>query len=231
LVSWNHPGEHSPMPIITLCGSKGGSGKSTIAINLAAEWHRRGRRTLLVDADPQGTACTWREVAAERGCDAPPVTAVGDALRSDVPRIAAGHEVTVIDTAGRQSKRLVGALMISDLALIPCQPGATDMWAVSTSLEAAAEARELRPSLQVVLVVNGKTATAIGKSARKALAGLGVPVLRAELGQRVAFAEAPASGKGITGYQPGSVAAYELRTLADEIEDLVGLTAEVAAHA
>lgn len=215
--------------IITLAGQKGGTGKSTLAINLAVEWMRRGKRVLLVDADPQGTALTWSNVAAESGVKAPTVIAMGDNLRQALPDLAAAADVTLIDTAGRQSKRLVGALMLADLALLPCRPYPSDVWALAESVETVRNVQELRPELLAAIVINGMEArTALGRSARESVAASGLPVLGTDVCQRIAFAEACAVGKGVTTYAPKTPAARELKALIDEIEDIVNRK-EVAA--
>jgi chromosome partitioning protein len=210
--------------ILTLAGQKGGTGKSTLAINLAVEWMRRGKRVLLVDADPQGTTLTWSNVAAEAGVKAPTVIAMGDNLRQALPELAAAADVTIIDTAGRQSKRLAGALMLADVALLPCRPYPSDVWALAESVETVRTVQELRPELIAAIVINGKEArTALGRGAREAVSSAGLPVLIADLCQRVAFAEACAVGKGVTTYAPKTPAAAELRAIVDEIEALTGL--------
>lgn len=214
--------------IITLGGQKGGTGKSTIAINLAAEWKRRGFRVLLVDTDPQGSALEWSEVAAEGGYDAPRVIAVGDNVRQTVPGLADAHDFTVIDTAGRVSRRLVSSLAIADLALLPCNPGTTDVWAIGKSLDKVEEVQEAVAGsgreLHARVVLNQQqTRTALSKGVRGALQEAGAIVLNSELGDRVAFGEAPASGQGVTSYATGSAASAELMALTDELETVLGL--------
>lgn len=209
--------------IIALGNGKGGVGKSTTAINLAVEWMRRGRRVLLVDADPQGTCLTWSNVALEAGIPAPTVVAVGDNVRQAVPELAANAEVILIDTAGRVGKRLAGALMIADLAVVPCKPFPADIWALAETVESIQAVQELRPELQAHILINGAdTRTALSRDARDNISAAGLPVLQTKLLQRVAFAEACAAGKGITSYQPKSPAASEICALADEIEDMTG---------
>lgn len=215
--------------IVSVAGQKGGSGKSTIAIHLAAEWHRRGQRVLLVDADPQGTALTWGEVASEAGIPAPDIIAVGDNVRATLPSVASSYDVVVIDCPGRKaSKRQVGALLISDVAVLPCGPSTPDVWALAESVEVVEQVLQLRPDLHVGIVINKRTQTVEGRTARDALEGLPFPVLRVQLGQRVAFSEALAAGRGVTSYAGGSPAAVELRRLADEIEDLTAVEMDVA---
>jgi chromosome partitioning protein len=208
--------------ILTLAGQKGGTGKSTLAINLAVEWMRRGKRVLLVDADPQGTSLTWSNVAAEAGIKAPTVIAMGDNLRQALPEVAATSDVTIIDTAGRQSKRMAGALMVADLALLPCRPYPSDVWALAESVETVRTVQEMRSDLVAAIVINGKEArTALGRGAREAVASAGLPVLQADICQRIAFAEACAVGKGVTTYAPKTPAAAELRAVVDELEAIM----------
>lgn len=215
--------------IVSVAGQKGGSGKSTIAIHLAAEWHRRGQRVLLVDADPQGTALTWGEVASEAGVSGPDTIAVGDNVRTALPGLASGYDTVVIDCPGRKaSKRQVGALLISDVVVLPCGPSTPDVWALAESVEVVEQVLQLRPDLRVGIVVNKRTQTVEGRTAKDALAGLPFPVLRVQLGQRVAFSEALAAGRGVTTYAGGSPAAVEIRRLADALEDLEAVEAEVA---
>lgn len=214
-------GAHGPaVATIAFLGEKGGAGKSTLAVNVAAELAARGRRVLLVDADPQGTAITWASIAAEAGGTAPTTIALGDNLRAALPSAAAGFSDTVIDLPGRASKRAVGALMLSDVAVIPCGPSPADAWALAPTVELVGEAREVRAELRAVLVLNRADRTSIGASTREAIAGLGLPVLEASVGDRVAFREALAAGQGVTAYASSSPAAGEIRELVDELEAL-----------
>ncbi|MDX2086360.1 MAG: ParA family partition ATPase [Kofleriaceae bacterium] len=217
------------MPIIALLAEKGGAGKTTIAVNIAAELHARGQRVLLVDADPQGTALAWAGIGGERGLSLPTTIAMGDNLRAQLPAASAGYDWTVVDLPGRVSKRAVGALMVADAALLPCSPSPADAWALVSTAELLGEARELRPDLQAAVVLNRSDRTAIGASTREAVAGLGLPMLAATLGDRVAYREALAAGQGVTKYAGGTVAANEVRRVVDELEDLVGAPSYAAA--
>lgn len=209
--------------VIAFAGQKGGVGKTTSAINAAAEWFARGRRVLLVDADPQATARTWADVAAEAARPAPTVVAMGPGLHrpDQLPAIARGYDVTVIDCPPRHGEIQRAALMVADLVVLPCGPSAVDAWALGTTLDLITEARAFRPGLPAVVLITRKVArTAIGAGAREALAASSLPVLNTELGYRVTYQEAPAAGLGVTAYQPDSAAAAEVRALADELEAL-----------
>lgn len=219
------------MPTIAVLGEKGGAGKSTVAINVAAELAARGARVLLVDCDPQGTAIEWASLGAEAGHTGPRTIALGDNVRGELARLAEEHEWTIVDLPGRSSKRSAAAVMVADLALLPCAPSPLDAWALGSTVALLANARELRPELLVSVLVNKADRTTLAANTREAIEALGVPVLEATLGSRVAFAEAIASGQGVTAYAPGSVAADELRRLVDELEALLKLAIEVEALA
>jgi len=209
--------------IIALAGQKGGSGKTTTALTIAAEWHARRRRVLLVDADPQGSTRTWGDLAAEGGHAAPTIVAMGAGLHrpDQLPALAKSYDFVVIDCPPRHGTVLRSALMVADLALLPCGPSAVDAWALGETLDLIAEARSLRPELQAAVVLTRKIArTVLGDGARVALAECGLPILRAELGYRVAYQEAPAAGLGVTAYEPGGAAAEESRRLVDELESM-----------
>src|SRR5690606_6414273 len=100
---------------------------------------------------------------------------------------------------------------------------------LTESVETVHQTQQLRPDLIAGIVINGKEGrTALARGGREAIGSFGLPVLRSEITQRVAFAEACAEGKGVTTYAPKTPAAAELRALCDEIETMVGLK-EVAA--
>lgn len=213
------------MPTIACVGQKGGSGKSTVALSLAAELVLRGNRVLLVDADPQGTARTWGAVALENNLKAPTIVSMGAELykAGQLPALVNGFDWVVIDTPPRHADTQRAALMSAHLALLPCGPSANDVWALAESVELVRSAQRLRPELQAAVVVTRKvSATAIGKNARDALSETELPVLKTELGFRVAYQEAPAAGMGPTQYAPSSEAADEVRNLMDEVLSMIG---------
>lgn len=198
---------------------KGGAGKSTVAVNLASEYMRRGSRVLLVDADPQGTSRVWSEVAAEMGHDAPAVIAMGKdmARPGQLDQVASSFDVVGIDCPGRDGKVVRAALMVADIAIVPCGASPADAWTLAQTLELIEEARTLRPNLRVCVVVTRRRQTGIGKGARSDLADAGVPVLDVELAERVAYQQSMGEGRGVTTASPKSIAAKEIAALADAV--------------
>jgi chromosome partitioning protein len=215
--------------IVALCGQKGGSGKTTTAEAVAGELIARGLSVLLVDADPQGTAQTWADVATENGRPCPTTVAMGASMHqeSQLPRLRGSYDAVIIDCPPRHSEIQRSALMAADLAVLPCGPSAHDIWAMADTVDLVTEATKVRPKLQARVLITRKMAnTVIGQGARSALAECPVAVMRAELHYRVAYQEAPASGQGAAQYAPSDPAAAEVIALVDEIMEVLNGKAE-----
>jgi chromosome partitioning protein len=207
--------------IVVLAGQKGGSGKTTTAICVADEWHRRGYETLLVDTDPQATARTWGDAAADADSEAPTVIGMGTDFHNKLPQVAEGYERVVVDCPPGHSERQRSGLMCADVVVIPCGPGLTDVWSMAETIDLANTAQQIRPSLKTAILITRKDArTVLADQVRQELDRADLPVLEAELGSRVAYQEMPAAGKGVTRYKPKSKAAEEVRALVDELESL-----------
>lgn len=214
------------MPIAAFAGQKGGSGKSTLAIATASELHRRGHRTLLVDADPQGTAATWGVVAAEEEQSFPDVIMMGPNLHQQLPSVAKGYDVVVVDCPGRDDDRQRGALAVADLAVIPVTPDTSDIWALAGTVELVRQARTFRPTLGAHLLLNKvRAGTAEAASAREMLGQAGLAILDAEMGMRITYGRYAQAGQGVVDYEPNGKAAGEVTKLVNELEAVLGLGA------
>ncbi len=206
--------------IVAIAGQKGGAGKSTLAICLAAEAMARGRKVLLVDADPQGTSRMWGDAALAAGLPAPTVVSMGASMihPGQLDALVGLYDLVVIDCPGRHDETQRAALMLCDLALLPCGPSSAEAWALAASIALVTAARQVRPELRAAVVITRKKPrTALGRSVRDDLVQSGLPVLASELGDRVAFQEALGFGQGVTTYAPRDAAAEELRALYDEL--------------
>ncbi|MBS1164392.1 MAG: cobyrinic acid a,c-diamide synthase [Proteobacteria bacterium] len=209
--------------IVALLNQKGGVGKTTLALHLAGEWARQGKRVTLVDADPQGSALDWSEQRA-RDSGSRSFGVVGlarDTLHREAPELARDADHIVIDGPPRVAGLMRSALLASDLVLIPVQPSPFDGWASAEMLALIREAKIYRPDLVARFVLNRCGArTVIARETAETLADHDPPLLSARIGQRVAFADAAQSGRLVFEIDEESPAAREVTALADEISRL-----------
>ncbi len=203
--------------ILSVLNQKGGVGKTTLSITLAAAWAGRKHRVMLVDADPQGSALDW---VATRGEQQAPFAAIGMAkpiLHIELPKMKKDFDLILIDGPPRVYEVAKSAVMASDAVLIPVLPSQFDVWAAEETVKLLQECAAYKPALKSAFVINRKIAnTALGRDAAKALKKYPIPVLSAALCQRVAFSEI-AHGKTIFEMDPDSKASHEAQALAREV--------------
>ncbi|HEV2652207.1 MAG TPA: ParA family partition ATPase [Rhizomicrobium sp.] len=209
--------------IVALLNQKGGVGKTTLALHIAGEWARQGKRVIVIDADPQGSALDWSE---QRSREALPrlFSVVGlarDTLHREAPELARDADHVVIDGPPRVAGLMRSALLAADLVLIPALPSPFDGWASAEMLKLLDEARIFRRQLVARFALNRCGArTVIARETAAALAEHDPPVLATHIGQRVVFADAARTGRLAAEIGANSSAAREIAALSAEIEGL-----------
>lgn len=211
--------------IVTVGNTKGGVGKTTLAVNLAIARALAGRDVWLIDADRQGTAQTAISIRADAG-HAPGIACAsypeGPTLRSQVMQQRDKFQDIIIDVGGRDSSALRAALVLSDVVLVPFQPRSYDVWALNDIAELIDEARSVRDGLRAVAVLNcadpGEAST---DNAEAAAAVADVPqfeYLQTPIRRRKAFANAAGAGMSVLELKPQDKKAIaELNALISEL--------------
>ncbi len=215
----------SPGRVVAIATVKGGSGKTTLAMCLAARWLYAGRATAVIDTDPQRSARRWAFAGSQleimRVDVCPPED--GDALTRQIAALRrVGFERIVIDTPGYRSPALLGALTHADLVVVPVRPSPVDFEVAADTFDLMRGVTAERPGVQpptVRMVLTQVTPrTVIAGHMRDELIAAGYPLLTHELSHRVAFAEAPFTGSVPGLIDPRGAAAREVEALGAELD-------------
>jgi chromosome partitioning protein len=206
------------MPILGVCGRKGGSGKTTTAIHLAGELAARGLSVEVVDCDDQGSASHWarpgRLPVPVRSMPLDSVDQI-EAWSIAIKRIRT--DCVVLDSPPHLGVALGGVVGLSDLALIPCGPSGLDLAATAETVGLVREIRAERDGRrpQILLVPNRTDwRTLAGRDLRSTLADLGEPVAP-EIRARAALSVAFNTGQWIGSFAPNTPAHKDVSALAE----------------
>lgn len=137
-------------------GQKGGTGKSTLAVNAAVFLAGQGKSVLLIDTDNQGSAGIWAGIRSQKPKADERITTVavfGDGLRAQVLRLAPNYDAVIIDTTGLVSKELRSALTVADWLLSPVRTGFFDVATMSVMTQVVEMARDYNPDLRAYVMV------------------------------------------------------------------------------
>jgi len=212
--------------IYVVGGIKGGSGKTTVATNLAVALVLADRDVLLVDADDQETATdfsAWRNDRTEGKAGYTSVQLTGQAARDELRRLAGKYQDVVIDTGGRDTTSQRAALTVADVYLVPFNPRSFDVWTLEKVSRLIQEIHTVNPALQAFAFLNradprgpDNDQAAEALSEAEALQYIDTP-----LGNRKAYANAAALGMGVLELQPeDKKASAEFQALYDFVSGI-----------
>lgn len=185
------------MKIIAVINEKGGSGKSTVATNLAALLHRQSKRVVLVDADPQGTARDWRDASPE-GANLPPVIALDrPQMLSSISTLAVDY--VVIDGPAKAEAMAAAIVRIANVALIVIQPSGADLWASAATVKLIRSKLDVGGSIDAAFLVN--RTSGVSKLSKLVKEGswneYEIDQMDSTIGNRVSFAQALTDGLSV----------------------------------
>ena len=207
--------------VITLAPSKGGAGKSTLARSLAAHWLMVGQKPALIDADPQRTLANRHDPAGKLGA-VPLVAEPEERVAQAIEELRGARRPIIVDTAGFRNRTTISALVASNLALIPLKPSAEDVDAAIATYELIGEINETPeragdPIRVAMILTMGASNTVISRHVRSQLEGEGLPLLKAEMSNRVAYPESGIDGLSPIITDPDGAAARDIAAIAKEL--------------
>ena len=202
--------------VISVVNSKGGSGKTTLATNLARAIQLDGNEVVLIDTDPQRTASDWS--ANQPDGYSLPVVHISNAglLDTDLDRLADSYDVAVIDGSAKLEKGTGTSVRVADAVLIPVQPTPADAWGVA---EVSGVVKKTGTKAAIV-VSRAITGTNLAEEAGQGLSEYDLPVFQTRTHQRVAYAEAMFEGKTVLDVRAPK-AQSEIQGIATELAELL----------
>lgn len=183
------------MPILAVVNSKGGVGKSTTAVHLAAWLHMQGHTVTLADCDSQQSSSEWIREAC------PEVRSVcldnANDILNQLPSIAAESDYVVADGPGSQTETSRALLLLADLAIVPCKASMLEVRALSKATEVLRQAQMIRdglPESVIILSMVGQNYR-LTKDMREAATALNMPMSKSAIVSRQIYADAPGQGQ------------------------------------
>jgi chromosome partitioning protein len=204
--------------VITVAQQKGGSGKTTLAVNLAVALSRDGHSVALMDTDPQGSAGRWFMTRLE-DTDDPGVefsTASAWGVSYEVKKLSGSHDFVIIDTPPKADSDLRPALRAADLVLVPVASSHVDLWAVEAVLDLAERAG--KPAM--IVLTRARPGTRLSRDVAETAGQMDAALADAMVANRVVYAETLGQGRAAI-EAPKGPAHAELAALVSEIRGVL----------
>lgn len=189
--------------LVLIGGEKGGTGKTTLATNLAAMRAIAGHDVLLVDTDVQGSASYWATSREEAGAQ-PRVASIqkfGKGLSAELRDLATRYEDVIIDAGGRDAVELRAALVVAERVLVPLQASQFDVWTLDRMEDLVAQAQGINEGLRAFVVINRASANPAVAESQEAREFLGefahLGLVETVIRDRIAYRKAAREGLAV----------------------------------
>ena len=202
------------MPIITVANSKGGVGKSTVSVHLAAWLHEQGHSVILADCDTQQSSSEWIKEAC------PGVRTVRldnpDHILNELPNLAQEADYVIADGPGSQTETSRALLLRADFAIVPCKASMLEVRALAKATDVLRQAQDIRKGVPKAIIILSMVGIKyrLTQDMREAAAALNLPLARTHMALRQIYADAP--GQGAVVWNMGARA----REASDEVKRL-----------
>lgn len=187
--------------ILMIAGVKGGTGKTTIATNLAVRRSATVKKLLLVDADEQRSTSIWANQRDVLGVETKwtTITLAGKALRSQLLRMKDDYDDIIIDVGGRETTTLRAALSIADYCYVPFKPRSLDIWTLNDFKTVVLEMLPANPNLKVFSFINQADPKGFDNFGSQNILGEHeeIKCIPITIGCRKSFANAASDGLGV----------------------------------
>ncbi|KAA8708155.1 MULTISPECIES: AAA family ATPase [Helicobacter] len=204
--------------IVSIVNEKGGSGKTTLAVNIACKLAQEGDEVLLVDADPQRSTEAFLNIRTNENLPLlfNSVTKLGDGLAREVKSLSQKYDSLVIDTGGRDSKEMRQALAIADIIIIPSVPSQYDVVVLDKMISLYDEVSAINPESRALIVIDKASPNPFLEKKISDLRSYineknleNLHLMNSIIYEREAYKNATSAGMGITEFCKGGEKAFD----------------------
>ncbi len=196
------------MKTIAILSNKGGSSKTTLCINLAIAGTLKGKKTAIIDLDPQASSSDW---ADNRESESPVVISSHPARLDKVLKAAedAGADYVFIDSAPHSESSSLAAARIADFIIIPCRPAILDIRAIKNTIDLVVIADKKAAVVLSCVQARG----GLADEAEQAIISYDIDLSPVRITQRAAFVHSLTASQGVQEYDPKGKASEEITAL------------------
>ncbi len=208
------------MNVIGILNPKGGSGKTTLTMNLSKALHLDGYAVLAIDSDPQGTLRDWYGQQDEDNEGADVAALDAKSIARGLDRIGSGYDFVLIDGAAKiEGKDSVNVVKACDMILIPVQPTPADIWGAADLIEIIQTRQSVTNGhpLAALVISRQIVGTNLAADIARVLEGYEMPIFQARTSQRVVYAEAMVNGESVLDTKPNGKATAEITAIKNEM--------------